>query len=333
MVAALRDEPAGGVAVPAPQDEPGEDVAVARGRRSQSMAPPSGADPAIDAEVGEESLSALAARAAAALDAPPARAAPPAQGAPVAEADAAVRQGFLAECVAEHLTASTARIATGMDRLRETQTRVRGVLQDTDALPELHDGAELDEELETAAAIALSVRREANAIASVAKRLASFSRMPNGDADRGMINLNACVDEVIAATGAQDFATVATRLGRVPEIFASKTDIRLLLTQIIENSVHAVEGLADRDATIKIDTARKNDEILITIIDNGTGIPSERRSKVFRAFYTSRDGAMGLGLTLAGHLARKYEGAIRINSLPGQGTVTRISLPADPSGP
>ena len=92
--------------------------------------------------------------------------------------------------------------------------------------------------------------------------------------------------------------------------------------------MHAVAGLDDRQGTIKIDTARKNDEILITIIDNGVGMTPDKRAKIFKPFYTSREGAMGLGLPLAGHLAGKYKGAIKVNSLPGQGTVTRITLPA-----
>ena len=249
---------------------------------------------------------------------------------PAAEraAESAVMRGFLAECVADSLASSTGRIANGMDRLRLAQSRIRGALQDSDALLELYDGADLDEEMEAAAAVALNVRREANAVADVAKRLASFSSLPNGTANHDMVDLNACVDEAIEATGANGSATVAKKLGSVPEIFASKTDIRLLLAKIIENSVHAVEGLDDRRGTIKIDTARKNDEILITIIDNGVGITPDRRAKIFKPFYTSRDGAMGLGLTLAGHLVKKYEGVIKINSLPGQGTVTRITLPA-----
>ena len=139
--------------------------------------------------------------------------------------------------------------------------------------------------------------------------------------------VNACIDEAIATTGAESAVTVARKLGTVPEIFASRTDIRLLVAKIIENSLHAVEGLDDRNGTIKIDTARKNDEILVTIIDNGVGITPDKRSRIFKPFYTSREGAMGLGLPLAGHLARKYEGGIKINSLPGQGTVTRITLP------
>ena len=39
-------------------------------------------------------------------------------------------------------------------------------------------------------------------------------------------------------------------------------------------------------------------------------------------------GAQGLGLTLASHLAAKYEGDVKVNSLPDQGTATRITLPA-----
>ena len=243
------------------------------------------------------------------------------------DAEAAMVRGFLTECVAESLVSSTSRIADGMDRLRQAQNRLRMALRDSDVLLELDDGADLDEEMEAASAVSLSVRREANTIADVAKRLAAFSNLPNGETDHGMVDVNACIEEAIATTGAESAVTVARKLGTVPEIFASRTDIRLLVAKIIENSLHAVEGLDDRNGTIKIDTARKNDEILVTIIDNGVGITPDKRSKIFKPFYTSREGAMGLGLPLAGHLARKYEGGIKINSLPGQGTVTRITLP------
>ena len=192
---------------------------------------------------------------------------------------------------------------------------------------ELPDDTHLDEEVEAGLAVANHMRREINGIANLARRLASFSGLPNGDARRDMVDVNACIDEVVAATGAEDAAEVTRRLGDLPGIFASRTEIRLLLAQILENSVRAVEGLEGRKGSIKIDTARRNEEILITITDNGTGITPERREQIFRPFYTSRDGAMGLGLTLAGHLVKKYEGGIKINSLLGQGTVIQINLP------
>jgi len=202
------------------------------------------------------------------------------------------------------------------------------VFRDSDLLLEAKDGTDPEEEMETASAVALGIHREVNAIADVASRLASFEGLPNGRADQTLVDINSCIEEAIAATGAENAATVAEKLGPMPEVFASKTDIRLMIGRIIENSIHAVEGLEGRPATIKIDTARKNDEILITVIDNGIGMSADKRAKVFQPFYTTRDGAVGVGLAFASHLARKYEGSIKINSLPGQGTVTRITLPA-----
>ena len=248
-------------------------------------------------------------------------------------AEAALLHAFVARCVADTLAASTARIATRMDYLRQTQDRVRHLLQHTDALlPTLDDGTDLDEEIEAAGAVTSSVRRDTNTIADLARRLGASSALPNGLLDRDLIDLNACVDDALRATGAERAATVAKRLGTLPELFASRTEIRLLLAQVIDNAVHAVQDLPGGAGTIKIDTARRNGDILVTVIDNGPGISAERRAHIFKPFYTTRDGAMGLGLPLARHLAARYEGSVQVNSLPDQGTVTRITLPADSPG-
>ena len=248
-------------------------------------------------------------------------------------AESAMLYEYLAERVGGNLAAAAERVAARVDYLRQTHQKILTALQGSEVMVELHDGTDLDEELETGAAIAGHAHREVNGIADLARRLASFSGLPNGDVERDMVDVNACIEEVVAATDADRAATVSKRLGDVPEIFASKIELRLLLAQIIENSVRAVEGIGERKGSIKIDTARRDEEIVITIIDNGAGITPDRRKQIFKPFYTSHDGAMGLGLTLAGHLVKKYEGGIKVNSLPGQGTVTRITLPTGTPGP
>ena len=241
-------------------------------------------------------------------------------------------QGFVVKCVAGIMAASADEIAGRMEYLRRTQNRIQDALRDSDGIAELPDGTDVDEEIETISAIALNVRQRMNGIADLAKRLESFSNGPANGVDRGMIDLNACVENVIEDTGVSNRATVVRNLGDIPEIFASRTEFQMLLSEVIDNSMHAIESLDDRKGIIKIDTARKNDEILITVIDNGDGITPDKRANIFRPFYTSREGAMGIGLALAGHLVKKYEGVIKINSLPGQGTVARITLPAGISG-
>ena len=148
-----------------------------------------------------------------------------------------------------------------------------------------------------------------------------------------MLDVNACVDEAIAAVGAESEATIIKSFADVPEIFALKTEFMLLLSKVVENSVQAVRELRSRKGVIKISTGQKAGEIQITVIDNGDGIVPEKRADIFKPFYTSRDGAMGVGLALSSHLVKKYEGAIKVNSLPGQGTVAQISVPAGTPAP
>ena len=248
-------------------------------------------------------------------------------------AETALRQGYLAEQVGVHLATVAGRIAARAGALGHTHRRVRSALGASDLLVELPEGADLDEEVEAGAALAAQMGREANAIADLSARLAALSGLPNGEAERDMVDVNACVEEVLEAMRAERGARIAKRLGDIPDVFASRTEIRLLLAQILDNALRAVEGLDSREPTIKVDTAERSGEVLVTVIDNGDGIAPERRGQVFRPFYTSRDGAMGLGLTLAGELARRYEGAIKVNSLAGRGTVARITLPTGTPAP
>ncbi len=249
------------------------------------------------------------------------------------DAESALLHGFVVKSLAGILTASADEIGGRMEYLRRTQKRIQDAFANGDAVAESSDGATVEEEIETISAIASNVRQRMNGIADLAKRLASCSNDPEDDADHSMIDLNACVDDVIEAAGAGNGATIVKSLGDVPQILASKTEIRVVLAELIENSILAVRELEDRKGIIKVDTARTNDEVLITVIDNGGGITPARRMNIFKPFYTTRDGAMGIGLALAGHLVKKYNGVIKINSLPGQGTVARITLPVGISGP
>ena len=232
-----------------------------------------------------------------------------------AGAGTALLQGFVVKSLAGILAASAEEVSGRMDFLRRTQQRLREAFESADGVNGLADGVDLDEEIESISSLALNVRQRMNAIADLARRLESFASAPTNHVDRSMIDLNACIENAIEAVG--DGTPVVRNFGDVPEIFASRTEFEMLLGELIENSIVAVRDLEDRKGLVKIDTARKDDEILITVIDNGAGIAPEQRTNIFKPFYTSRNGSMGIGLALAGHLVRKYEGVIKINSLPG----------------
>ena len=312
-------------------------IALALHQRRRGAAPvraPREADPVADAPI--EPVLVRGAPLGAVPSGPLEAAQAPATAAPAPmSAEYAMRYRYLAERVGEGVAGAAKRLTARAHALHHGQQNLKRALGELDYLPELPEGGDLDEQVEANTAVAASLRREVNAIADLSRRLATFAKLPNGDATAGrdMVDVNACVEEVVAATGAGDAAEVSLRLGALPDIFASRTEIRLLLAQVLENSVHAVGTLTDRRGTIKVDTAARDDTILIRVIDNGPGIAPDRRKRVFTPFYTTREGAMGLGLTLAGDLVKRYEGTIKVNSLPGQGTVTQLTLPTGTPGP
>ena len=243
-------------------------------------------------------------------------------------AESAMLHRLLAERTGGSLVAAAGRIASRLDYLHQTNQKLQRVVQSSEYFLELPGGEDLDEELEASATVAARLRREINGIADLARRLASFSGLTNGDTSRAMVDVNACIEEVVAATRVASATEITTWLGETPELFASRTEIRLLLAQVVGNAVRAAEEIEGRAGSVKIDSELQDEEIRITIVDNGAGIPAERRKQIFRAFYTTREGALGLGLTVAEELVKKYQGSIRVSSLPGQGTVARITLPA-----
>jgi signal transduction histidine kinase len=85
----------------------------------------------------------------------------------------------------------------------------------------------------------------------------------------------------------------------------------------------------DNGLEIKISTACENNDIVITIADNGCGIPAHNLTRVFEPFFTTREvgRGTGMGLTVAREIVRGTGGNIEIDSREGCGTTVTIRLP------
>ena len=173
------------------------------------------------------------------------------------------------------------------------------------------------------------VRRRAQEIAELAERLSNVSKAR--DANYVLVDVNDCLEEIVDATNAETFATVRQETADVPEVFASRAEICVMLEKVLENSVQAIQekGLAEDGAKgeIRITTDGDDDKATITVIDNGVGMPREVRERMFEPFYSSKENRAGLGLTTTSHLVEKYGGTYSVSSHEGGGTVTRIELP------
>ncbi len=97
-----------------------------------------------------------------------------------------------------------------------------------------------------------------------------------------------------------------------------------LIEQVIINLIHnAVQALRDIpggkiELTALIDETGK---VVISVLDNGPGIPEDIQEKIFIPFFTTRQDGSGIGLSLSRQIMRAHGGSIKVNSAPNQETV------------
>ncbi|MDE0055896.1 MAG: ATP-binding protein [Gammaproteobacteria bacterium] len=227
---------------------------------------------------------------------------------------------ILSEVMGKHLAETADDIATGIESLTEANDRVQDSQSDD----------ERAEVVATANAILARVRSQAAEIAEVAERLSALGKRQGG-ASYSLVDVNDCLEEVVAVTQAENVAAVETEFGDAPDIFALRPEICLMLEKVVENSVQAIQQKdEDEGGEIRIATSGENDKVFITIIDNGVGMSTEVREKMFQPFYSATGERSGVGLTSTTYLVEKYGGSVSVSSMLGGGTVTRISLPGMP---
>ena len=66
------------------------------------------------------------------------------------------------------------------------------------------------------------------------------------------------------------------------------------------------------------------------VSDTGCGMEPALTARIFEPFFTTKEGARGIGLSVVLSIVKAYQGAIDIDTSPGQGTTVRIVLPAAP---
>ena len=110
----------------------------------------------------------------------------------------------------------------------------------------------------------------------------------------------------------------------LPEIEVYIGELNQVWTNIIDNAVYAVPS----NGEILIETECNKKDVIVRIIDNGTGIPKAILSRIFDPFFTTKKvgEGTGIGLDIVKNVINRHNGAIKVNSTPGK-TEFIISLP------
>jgi signal transduction histidine kinase len=122
-------------------------------------------------------------------------------------------------------------------------------------------------------------------------------------------------------------ARVVKKLGDIPPLRCYPGQINQVFMNLLVNAAQAMDGFGE----IRVATARDNDDVVVTVSDNGPGIPEELQARVFEPFFTTKEPGQGtgLGLSISCDIVRKHGGTMAVTSHPGQGTTFTVRLPTE----
>ena len=160
-------------------------------------------------------------------------------------------------------------------------------------------------------------------IATVASAFSEFAKLP--EKNNEVINLNIEVEDILRVFNDDSIF-----------IHSNKNNIminmdRIYLSRIITNLVtNAKQAQSDeRKLIINVDVEQHQRRVMVSIQDNGIGIPENMYERIFEPNFTSKNSGMGLGLSMVRKMVEDYKGEISVKSEVGKGSTFTITLPTN----
>lgn len=168
--------------------------------------------------------------------------------------------------------------------------------------------------------------KEVDKIDHVIQALVDLSGDDMSKADE-KVSISEAIDELVSVFGAKEGAAnniefIKDMPSQPLTIRANRKEFDEILLNIIQNSIHAIEGgghivfrATDKGATVELE-----------IKDNGCGMDAGIVKNIFNPFYTTKSKGFGLGLFVVNELVRRNKGTIRVASKVGEGTSFILEL-------
>lgn len=162
-------------------------------------------------------------------------------------------------------------------------------------------------------------------LSSIATAFSNFARLPNANPVHiDIVEQLKTTLELFRNSGNISFRVSSPASGSV-FVNADREQMNSIFSNLIKNSIQAIPS--DREGIIKLVIRVERDRVIITISDNGLGIPEEVRQRLFTPYFTTKSSGSGLGLGIVKRFVEGMGGEISFVSETQNGTTFTISLP------
>jgi len=186
--------------------------------------------------------------------------------------------------------------------------------------------------LEKARSTTQKIVDEGTRAGAVVQRIrALFSRdtMP-----RESVDINAVIREMarlLRDTSLRQETRIRLQLaGGLPPVEIDRVQMQQVLLNLAVNGMEAMSAITGRRRELLIGTSLgPSGEILVRVEDSGAGIAPEDAERVFDPFYSTKEGGIGVGLSICRSIIEAHEGRLWTEPRPGGGSIFQFTVPVD----
>jgi signal transduction histidine kinase len=171
-----------------------------------------------------------------------------------------------------------------------------------------------------------AISREVDRLNGVAEEYLRFARLPKPALARQDLNeiLGGLLDFLGPELAAARIELHRELASGLPAVCADEGQLRAVFLNLVRNSREAMPS----GGVVTLRTRREGDAIEVEVSDTGGGIPPGDLTRIFEAFYSTKERGTGLGLAFTRQVVEEHGGSIRCESAVGQGTTFVVRLPA-----
>jgi len=177
--------------------------------------------------------------------------------------------------------------------------------------------------------------RDANRAAEVITRLRALFSKKHTPTES--VDLNEATQEVMALSLSElQRGRVILRLelaDDLPLVTGDRVQLQQVILNLVLNASEAMSGVNDRPRQLVIRTELdEDDRVRLTVKDVGGGIDPQSAERLFEAFYTTKNGGMGIGLSVSRSIIEGHHGHLWAVPNDGPGASFLLSIPRRPEG-
>jgi signal transduction histidine kinase len=172
--------------------------------------------------------------------------------------------------------------------------------------------------------------RDGNRAAEVIRRVRALAK--NAEPQNEPLDVNDIISEVMELVK-RELATrdVRWRLElapALPAVLADRVQLQQVIINLVMNGVEAMQPILDRPHELIIRSYRDGTQrVMVDVADSGMGISTDSADKLFNAFFTTKSGGMGMGLSICRSIIEAHGGRLSAVNNVGPGASFQFTLP------